>query len=1288
VAPRRGAPGSRAYLPARVGGDERAVDPWGLRARWSGEPVEQAVLEMARQELPAAPPAPPQALVPEGLSIALSRRGRAAGVDAPVGPSPTALAGALAAHGAPSGEALAALGERFAPYPDFAEAAALQLEALQALPVARVEASAAPVMRREAGGPERWDPAAVLARLRGSRGASIDPALATRMGAALGHDVRHARIHVGAEAAASCEALRARAFTIPDTERCALALELVPEIPSLIRLALDELLYDAEGDPIYEPLDWIRGELAASLVGDVEDTADTEVFNLDRTLALVEDRQAYLYDGSYLGHVGAALVKRQVLTPTTTPDWVGALQNLDQDLWNPGTVVEASDLDRYVLYLEVLKGEAAAYDFSGKPDTFSFANLGRGLFHHLLAQDVGYLGEPATREHSHAFLAHWMSQIEQVVYVEDFDPALYAPSEADTTALKEEIDLILDDFVTDSAPRMVTLYVLNTFIGSRSQSPTDFLASLDFSSMRGALIDTLVTIAMSDIARDEAFQELARDATYEQAVFGVLTAVYGLAVSAPDGHVALHDFFWENPLDEADAWELSVADDPYAYYQQEAAVAAACQAFFTRVAGGHDVEVAFADLAASWGAARFVGDPEATRKYSVLPRLMLQAEAIKEIKEDAQERARARIQHAVDTSYEKITAIVLSHVQIAEQWLRDKWEPKIREIALRNLDKSVGELQQWYDNWETATPAVAAQYESASAAFKKMADDAESGDAERMKTDGRLLKRSDAPALRDAAKLLAEAAAVLRDPEKREEEKEELGDALEKVKEVQSDIQTGELEPKDFGMKIQDQARAELGLGEYPEYTRWQDVLLNDISPTHSPFLTRATYVWNWNEIRVPEMDRQMLMIGLGLITVGAIVVPGVGGLILGALDIGASLYMAGRAIEDASELLRWARLQSGPGRELSIAQAEKALKNAWISMALTAVLTAGIGALYARSVFIKGGRAVAGDIRHFDDLLMRDPGMAEALAKRFQGDLRKLDSMLGGLSAMGRDGAHRLFLLADEAGGVANLERLVGSFGDIAQVERLSHIAGGAGQLRSLAEVFGDAKAVGAMLDAAGDYGTLQRLIDQAGGHASLSHLVERAGGAAPFRALMSELDDALLLLTDIGGAELQAMVRTYSPGAINALTPALKGQGLLSLSKLDFFNFAPAMKAHLEARGPPPSASRPSRVARSPRSIRSSPAPASPAPTPAAAWSSGPTPTTRPSASRSARRPSPTPSGGWRAWSRRSRRSPGTAPRRRSSRRSPTAAPSCPPGPTSRRTSSRTGSRSRRGASRPWMS
>jgi len=190
---------TRAHLAGLSPATSDGEDPWGLRGTLQPRDTPSLLLlEALRTELPDRAEAPPLALVHAGLSQLLQHDG-----DTVAG-----LAGVVRAE-PPSASSLEALQADWAPYPTFAAAAALQVEAMGVVDCGQVEAS---VSRHAEADAERWDPALVLSRITESRGHGLEPGLAARMAQALGRELPAVVIHTDEAAAQAAEALNARAF--------------------------------------------------------------------------------------------------------------------------------------------------------------------------------------------------------------------------------------------------------------------------------------------------------------------------------------------------------------------------------------------------------------------------------------------------------------------------------------------------------------------------------------------------------------------------------------------------------------------------------------------------------------------------------------------------------------------------------------------------------------------------------------------------------------------------------------------------------------------------------------------------------------------------------------------------------------------------------------------------------------------------------------------------------------------------------------------------------------------
>jgi hypothetical protein len=115
------------------------------------------------------------------------------------------------------------------------------------------------------------------------------------------------------------------------------------------------------------------------------------------------------------------------------------------------------------------------------------------------------------------------------------------------------------------------------------------------------------------------------------------------------------------------------------------------------------------------------------------------------------------------------------------------------------------------------------------------------------------------------------------------------------------------------------------------------------VNAQNNPFLARAIVEWKFVKGLEREFNTGLLLVALGIVTVPAMLLPGVGGLVLGALDIAIGAGMGVKQIVDAQELVNMARLDPrGEIRGISLEQAEAALHHAWIGFGVSMLLLAG----------------------------------------------------------------------------------------------------------------------------------------------------------------------------------------------------------------------------------------------------------------------------------------------------------------------------------------------------------
>jgi hypothetical protein len=360
-------------------------------------------------------------------------------------------------------------------------------------------------------------------------------------------------------------------------------------------------------------------------------------------------------------------------------------------------------------------------------------------------------------------------------------------------------------------------------------------------------------------------------------------------------------------------------------------------------------------------------------KISIIAAYLKQSiKNLKDLKKEEKIRVRKKILKIIDFSFARIAEVVKNHIEFAERFIRDEWIPMLKEVAIDKLTENHSELEQLYNNWDVANEKIVIRLLEGARAYEEMAQGLEDGIYDSIEVNGQEVTRNSVNHLRNAAQFMKDEAEMRMDPVRAIEIKEQLKEAIDIYDTVRSDIEDDEYDPLDYSKPVYVEARRRLGISEFSEFTTVSMVLGGREVAKENPFLARAIVAWRWKKGVERTIYTGALMASLGILTIAALVAPmvavaamaatgGLAGLILTATDIGIGLVMGIKGIADANELLNMARLDIRQDiRGISIEDAEKALKHAWIGFGVTIVLTAGVGALRTRAAFkARGGRVI-----------------------------------------------------------------------------------------------------------------------------------------------------------------------------------------------------------------------------------------------------------------------------------------------------------------------------------------
>ncbi len=321
------------------------------------------------------------------------------------------------------------------------------------------------------------------------------------------------------------------------------------------------------------------------------------------------------------------------------------------------------------------------------------------------------------------------------------------------------------------------------------------------------------------------------------------------------------------------------------------------------------------------------------------------------------------------------------------------------------------------------------------------------------------------------------------------DKKDELQQASDGFAEVMANIESGEYDPLRYSSAVYDEARARLGIGAYRDFTTVLEALARYEVADENPFLAYAVERWKVQESNEQLGEAFAVFVGLGLLTVASLLVPGVGGLVLAGLDLALNVGMAASAVENTDDLLDLARLDTdGSVAGISVEQAQDALRTAWIGMGISAVLVGGIGALWSRLVFKAiGGTRVPSELIRLSALMRVDAVGAEALI----GKVKNLEQAEG---------------LLELTGDSALLARMLERTTDARQLE--------------FALMSGTPEKVMEALELAGDAATLAKMLDNAPLETAV-RVLELADDAAEAAVLLETTSNNQIAITLLEWAE-----------------------------------------------------------------------------------------------------------------------------------------------------------------------
>ncbi|HEY2383486.1 MAG TPA: DUF4157 domain-containing protein [Terriglobia bacterium] len=746
---------------------------------------------------------------------------------------------------------------------------------------------------------------------------------------------------------------------------------------------------------------------------------------------------------------------------------------------------------------------------------------------------------------SEKYLGEYVQMIAALEFVPPgFDLTRYKPSGADLAADRRHV--ILDTWIAANAVEATTRFVLDDW----TMSGLDFkvyLSALDLDAKKSRILDKLtdafLMASKSDPELNSALVRMAdRQAAYE--LLAKLVTTGHAAEKSNRELVAAIDDPEEHPeLDD-------LAGDPRTIYESEFYLAQGINTVLSHVGGGARVDVEIVTNAvAIAGKADF---PPNFGLGAFLLVLLTELNALAAAKDTERAHARAEIAERVDLSWEAIKKIIDNRGKEADKFLDGTWIPMLKTIANEWVDANYKELKDAYDNFNTWAPQNSGRYKLAAWMIEDVANKLETGEIKSSTINGATVTIDNVEELRTAVTVLRGKAAELDSPKGRADKREELQKAIDAYGKVKANIADGSYKPENYGEAVVVEAKTRLKIGLFEYTSLWQQAT-RQVVVRDNPFQAYTIAMWRVTDIIDTAVANLLMGFLRGALLIGSLIVPGVGALILTAIDIGIGVYSSAKNLGEARRRLDLARLDTQLQIQgVTVEAAEHALTMAWVSFVIE-LATAGLFGALVGKLALKGIRAMR--LPALTKLAETDAALAAKLVERI-GDAKLTDTLLGHFSGDGNKLFEALAYVKDGK----SLTALIGKVKDAEVLSSLLISAGSDTKLFELLDKFKNVNKLDTMLGVASRQ-QLLRLIALTKDETMVARLVE---GMGPGRAL-SLMDAGLtaehaITLDRLG----EDAVRAFSSIAATGDAEAIEGAAeLLRLNQKGVYSSQAAASA-----------------------------------------------------------------------------------------------------------------------------
>jgi len=888
-----------------------------------------------------------------------------------------------------------------------------------------------------------------------------------------------------------------------------LTLVVRPDADTVARFDADPALLDKLGTaltnalaPAGEPVPETRGFLVGSLVrrlveADLPLWVDAPDSSLASLVSVLNERAAEFRKQAVRVDLEAYLG----VDPGTI-DWPALVPGIRTDFYMKGneSLRGQSKRDRAEFVLLVLETEVAT-----APAIVGGVvppGLSDSVWDFAMSFNVAQGTSP--KAFGEKYLGEYVEMIAALKFVPaGFDLARYKPSGADLAA--DQRHKILDAWVAANATEATTKFVLDDWTASGLDFKV-YASKLDLDAKKSRILDKLTDAFLKAASGDRElnralFRMADAQATYD--IIAKLVAAGRAAEKKNREFVAAID----DPDPDKHPELADLAGDPRTIYEGEFYIAQAINNVLSHVQQGARVDF---ELVAN--AVAIAGKANISPQLGFLAFLLTigtELVALLAVRDKQRAHAREDIAERVDLSWEAIKKIIDNRGKEAEKFLDETWIPMLKTVAGEWVDANYKELKDAYDNFATWAPESSGRYKLTAWFIEDTANKLESGEIKSATLNGATVTVDNVKELRTAAEVLRAKAAELdrpgrglrvslgllgpelRGPKGREDKRDELKDAIDAYAEVKANIADGTYKPENYGEAVVVEAKKRLKIGLFEYTSLWQQAT-RQVVVRDNPFQAYTIAMWRVENIIDKAVSNLLMGFLRGALLIGSLIVPGVGGLILAAIDIGIGVYGAGKHVGEARRRLDLARLDTQLQIQgITVEAAEHALNMAWVSFVLELALAGLFGTLVGKMA-LNGIQAWRMPL--LTKLAEADAALAAKLVERI-GDAKLTDTLLGHFAGDGNKLFEALAYVKDGK----SLTALLGKVKDAEVLSSLLISAGSDAKLLELLAEFKNVNKLDTMLGVASRQ-QLLRLIALTKDEAMVAKLVE---GMGPNRAL-----------------------------------------------------------------------------------------------------------------------------------------------------------------------------------------